>query len=305
MSERAVSGDFHVIRMGGLFHVVFRPDSDPEWFRIIASFYTYERAYSYCDIERVSVWTYKDANGEEYAESETGEEEMGGLRVPPIDEAIPEGWMATRDGAAELVRSVMEEADEAVTPHPPQDFSDQPHEGEPPKEYHKRVFAEAVAEQPAVAPPPAKPEEPEPAAAADPMAEAIKDLTDNQWSVLQFFRSRVQIGETVTASMKEIAVEAGVAQGSMPYFLETLERKGFIEIVTRGTTASPGEYRLLDPVNREDKSPKCETCGGPRSPGSVAQCQSCYRGGLRDLPPEVVSELSKAGQKEAADARNA
>ncbi len=274
---RAVQGDFHVIRMDGLFHVVFRPDADPEWFRIIASFYTYERAYSYCDIERVSVWSWPREDGTEAHDSETGEEEAAGLRAPPV-EPIPEGWMATRDGCAEMVRNVMEDADANVQPHPEEDFSDQPKHDEAPKDYNARVQEDAITAicQAADELPP----EPEPELPPSPKIVALNDLTDNQWSVLQFFQGRAEIGGTVTASMEDIASEAGVARGSTPYFLEVLERKGFIDVVERGGATATGVYRLNDPATREDKGPKCRTCGGSCSLGS-RQCKACYRGELK------------------------
>lgn len=276
-SERAVHGDFHVIKMGGLFHVAFRPDADPEWFRIIGTFFTYERAYSYCDIERVSVWTYKDSEtGEIHAEGWTGDEELAGLRSPPIADAIPEGWMASRDGCADMVRNICDDASAAVPPHPDEDFSDQPGENEAPKDYRQRVHEEAVAAicHAADALPP------EPELPPDPKAEALNGLTDNQWSVLRFFQGRAEPGGTVNASQNAIASEAGVARGSITYFLETLERKGFIDIVERGGADTTGTYRLNDPATREDKGPKCRTCGGPCSPGSK-QCSACYRGELK------------------------
>lgn len=298
----AVKGDFRVIRMDGLFHVVFRPDDDPEWFRIIATFFTYERAWCYCDIERVSSYEIWDG---EYDNSETMAEERQGLRTPPVD-GVPQGWMAAEDGAVDLVRNICTDADAAVAPHPKEDFSDHPQEDEEPKEWHKRLHEEAVARPAPEAPIRAESvPEPEDESPPDPKIEAVNDLTDHQWSVLQFFNGRAKVGETVTASFKDIASEGGVAQGSMPYFMETLEKKGFIEIVERGSSTKAGTYRLLDPTTRTYSGPTCVTCGGPRSAQSVSQCNNCYRGGLRgvsaedlkDLPPEVVAQLSKPAQE--------
>lgn len=245
--EQAVHGDFHVVRMNGLFHVVFRPDTDPEWFRIIATFFTYERAYSYCDIERVSVWTYTDnSTGKVHADSETGEEEMLGLHSAPIHLALPESSLDSPDGIAAMVRGIYE-GDENVEPHPMEDFSDHPNENEDPKDYRRRLHedaVEAVAAVPLPEPEPEIDQEPE----ADPCAEALKDLSDNQWSVLKSLQHRADADQTINASMKEIATEAGVAQGSMPYFLETLDRKGFIETVERGSPTSSAIYRLIGPA---------------------------------------------------------
>lgn len=293
--ERAVNGDFHVIKMDGLFHVVFRPDEDPEWFRIIATFYTYERAWSYCDIERVSVWNYVDSKtGEASAESHTGDEEMAGLRAPPSD-PIPEGWMASRDGCAEMVRSVFPEADAIIPPHPDEDFSDRPNEDELPKDYHERIFKEAVARQArdlpkevvaelskkgqrAVADALAEQPQPEPDVELDAYAQAVSELSANQWSVLKFFQGRAEIGETASGTLKEIASEAGVSLGSMGYFIETLERKGFLSVVERGNSTTPGVFRLTDPTASVDTpGPKCKSCGQPRTPGSASQCLACYR----------------------------
>lgn len=286
MGERAVNGDFHVIRMDGLFHVVFRPDSDPEWFRIIATFYTYERAYSYCDIERVSVW-----NDEKWGpDSHTGEEEVAGLRTPPIADDIPEGWMATRDGCSELVRSIMEDADVAVQPHPDEDFSDHPNEDEAPKDYHQRVQEEAIAAICRAADTP----EPERTSASDPMSQAISELSDNQWSVLKFFQGHADAERQVRASIKDVAEEAGIAKGSTTFLIEALERKGFLTIVERGDSKSATMYRVN---NAEEKaaagdSLRCVTCGGPRAVGSASECKACYQSGLAK-PPAIAIEARK------------
>lgn len=316
--ERAVHGDFRVIRMDGLFHVVYRPDADPEWFRIIATFYTYERAYSYCDVERVSVWTYSDSEkGTIHAESETGEEELLGLRAPPIEETVSQGWMASRDGCAEMVRDICSVDDRPLPPwHPDEDFSDHPNEDEPPKDYHKRLHEEAVAKQPpAEAPIRAEPvptpepepedeEEPDP----DPLADAARDLSDHQWSVLKYFRDHVGEDRTIRASFKTIADEAEVAAGSCPFLIEVLEQKGFITKAERGTSKSATLWRLHtaeEVAAAGDKAPRCRDCGGPRSIGSAGQCRACYQKELAALPDGVVAELSEKGRRHAVAARSA
>ncbi len=303
--ERAVHGDFHVIKMDGLFHVVFRPDADPEWFRIIASFYTYERAYAYCDIERVSVWTYKDSEtGELSGESHTGDEELQGTRGAPFLIEVPEGWMASRDGAAEMVRGVMDEAAAAVPPHPQEDFSDQPEEDEPPSEYHSRLYelackGEIVDDEPkavsAIPPPPKKVEPAKPAAPAPPIEEneetpepavGERDLSDSQWSVLKFFRDHVGEDREVRASLSKIAEEAGVPSGSVSFLIEVLEKKGFVTRVKRGDSTGATLWRLNtsdEQAATADEAPRCQDCGGPRSVGSAKQCLACYRKKLADV----------------------
>jgi ribosomal protein L40E len=247
---RAVNGDFHVIRMDNLFHVVFRPDSDPEWFRIIATFYTYERAYSYCDVERVSVWTWTNSEGEVDAESYTGEEEMKGLRMPPIHLELPEGGMATRSGVAELVRGVYD-GGEHVGPHPDEDFSEHPNEDEAPKDFHARQAEKAVADTP---------EQPtcidcgaprSPGSASrcrkcyqnKPLEEG--DLTKNQEKVLEFFLAKANPLRLVSANYRQIADGAGIVKASASGVVESLERRGLIEIVERGKPGRECVFRLV------------------------------------------------------------
>lgn len=298
MTERAVNGDFHVIKMDGLFHVVFRPDSDPEWFRIIASFYTYERAWSYCDVERVSVWTYTNSEtGQVYAESETGDEERGGLRPAPVV-SIPGGGMASRDGCSDMVRSICPEADVAVQAHPDEDFNSHPHEDEPPKDYAQRIQEEAIAAICRAA----DQMPPDDGAPADPMAEAISELSDSQWSVLRFFQDHADGERLVRASVKDISEKSGTSKGSTTFLIEALERKGFIGIVERGNSTSATLYRLHTAEEKAaaGDSLRCSSCGGPRAIGSASRCKACYQGAGDDLPPELVGELSKAGQRALA-----
>lgn len=316
MTERAVHGDFHVIRMDGLFHVVFRPDADPEWFRIIGSFYTYERAWIYCDIERVSVWSYRDKEtGKDEPESTTGDEEVAGLRPAPVISETVSALNQTDDLPA-MLRDVYESTAESDGPmppsHPMEDFSDHPREGEEPKDYHRRQFDEAVA-RPSVSPPiaavePTSDEAAPHEALADPMDEAARDLSDAQWSVLKFFRDHVGDDNTVRASFKTIADEAGVAVGSAPFLIEVLEKKGFITKEERGTAKSATLWRLHtadELAAAGDNAPKCKDCGGPRSIGSAGQCRACYQKQLADLPDGVVAQLSQKGQAAVAAASNA
>lgn len=259
-----VKGDFHVIRMDGMFHVVFRPDADPEWFRIVASFYTYDRAWSYCDIERVSSYE---------PDSWTGEEEVGGYRQPPVGE-FPESPLEARDGIAEMTRTVYD-GGEHVDPHPTEDFTDHPQEDEHPTAYHERIFAEAICKA-ADAP------EPEPSASLPPLDPATEVLlTDKQRRVLNYLRGRSNSAHLVNASHRDIANACGVSPGSMVYLTETLERKGFIEIVEQGTAVVSGVFRMIQPGEPGViRGPVCSDCGKPRSPSSGSRCLACYRAGV-------------------------
>lgn len=251
--ERGVSaeGDFRVIRLDGLFHVVFRPDSDPEWFRIIASFYTYERAYQYCDVERCM--TLDDF-------SDTHDEEAAGLRLPPVGANLD----AARNEAdiPGLVRDIWNIGDK-VTPHPRDDFSDQPEHDEAPKDYHRRRDETAKAEA-------AK----EIARAADRLGDTAdlpdsvvsqlskngqaqvrearakamapdgEPLTERQLAVYDFFTEHANPLHLVEASIKDISDGAGVPHGSMGFLLETLEKKKLIEDAERGGPMRKGVYRV-------------------------------------------------------------
>lgn len=245
------AGDFRVIKMDGMFHVVFRPAADPEWFRIIASFHRYERAYQYCDLERVMFYD---------GESDTYDEEKAGYAAPPIqidvDKASVEadlpalvrdiwGGASTREGLPE--------------PLPIEDFSDQPDGGEvpeSPEEYHKRLIAKQ-ADKPICA---------ECGGARSPgsaslcrkcytaanhpplPADVEITLTEKQEAVFKFFVSHANAEKLVNASMKQIAAEAGVKQGSMGMMIESLERKRLIEVVERGGPTSSGVFRVVAPA---------------------------------------------------------
>jgi hypothetical protein len=264
---RAANGDFHVVRMDGLFHVVFRPDSDPEWFRIIATFFTYERAYIYCDIERVSVWKWANEKGEVFADSATGDEEMAGLRPVPVHVEIPTGGLGERDGIVELVRGVYE-GGEHVQPHPEEDFSEHPDEDEPPKDYHERQFQAAVAKQ-AGAPSCqncGKPRSPGSAALCRDCyqgkvpAEDTPELTEKQQAVLEYFIEHANPLRLVNASYKQIAVGSRVANGSIGFLVETLERKGLIEIVERARGTAKASVFKLVPDKIADTAPAKLEC---------------------------------------------
>lgn len=251
MTERAVNGDFHVIRMDGLFHVVFRPDGDPEWFRIIASFYTYERAYSYCDIERVTA--FEDWDEREDYNAETAVEEHDGLRLPPVALALPTGGLAASDGVAELVRGIYD-GGEHVEPHPIEDFSDHPQEDEGPKDYHDRLYRETL-EREAAKPTCQNCGKPRSVGSAalcrdcfqgKVPAEDTPQLTDKQRAVLEYFLEHANPMRLVSASYKQIATEARVSNGSIVYLVETLERKGFIEIVEKAKgSARSSVFKLV------------------------------------------------------------
>jgi len=249
--ERVVHGDFHVIRMAGMFHVVFRPDSDPEWFRIIATFPTYERAWSYCDIERVSCFE---------VDTETGEEEAKGLCAPPVGILPGEGQHRE---LALLVRDIYD--GDKVPAHQEEDHDRDPEEDEPPAAWRERIRMDAVAKQ----------EKEAPKTAPFP---ASTDLSINQRSVLAFFIGNA--GETmrISASYREIADVAKVSRSGIIGVIEALERKGAIEIIERGSPTTPGVFRLRSPDEADPVTdgPKCSSCGKPRHPGSVSQCRECY-----------------------------
>jgi len=249
-AESPVKGDFHVIKMDGLFHVVYRPDSDPEWFRIIATFFTYDRAYMYCDIERISSYEIWDDRG---GNSDTATEEHDGLRPAPVQIEPPEGWMGRFDGVPEMVRNVCQDADKALPPHPLEDFEDHPNEGEEPKAYHDRQYERAIcraADQPTCEIC-GKPRTPGSAALCRecyqgkvPTEETL-ELTEKQQAVLEFFLSHANPLRLVNASYKQIATEARVSNGSIVYLVETLERKGFIEVVERGKGTRTSVFKLV------------------------------------------------------------
>jgi DNA-binding MarR family transcriptional regulator len=245
-----VQGDFRVIKMDGLFHVVFRPDSDPEWFRIIATFYTYDRAYCYCDIERISSYEIWDDRG---GNSDTATEVHDGLREPPIQIEPPEGWMGRFDGAPDLVRNICQDADQALPPQPEEDFTEYPEEGEEPKDFYDRQYAQAIAK---AADAPicqicGKPRSPGSAALCRDCyqgkvpAEDTAELTDKQRAVLEYFLEHANPLRLVSASYKQIATEARVSNGSIVYLVETLEREGFIEVVERGAGKRSSVFKLV------------------------------------------------------------
>lgn len=248
-AQRAVNGDFHVIRMNGLFHVVFQPDSDPEWFRIIATFFTYDRAYMYCDLERVSVWTW-GGEGEVSAESETGEEELKGLRPAPVHVEMPESELAKADGIPAIVRNVYE-GGEHVAPHPEEDFSDHPNEDEPPKDYHTRQFEQAIVKEgdkPTCAEC-GKPRHPSSARLCRDCyrvtpVDGDEPLTPNQTKALKFFRASANPLHLVSASYRQIADGAGLLKTSASGIVESLERRGLIEVLERGKPGRECVFRL-------------------------------------------------------------
>lgn len=249
-NSSGVQGDFHVIRMDNLFHVVFRPDSDPEWFRIIATFFTYDRSFMYCDIERVSSYEIFDDSG---GNSDTAQEVHDGLREPPLQIEPPEGWMGRFDGAPERVRNICPDADKALAPHPHENFTEHPNEGEEPKDYHNRQWAEAIAkeaDQP-VCQICGKPRSVGSAALCRDCyqgkvpTEDTAELTDKQKAVLEYFLGHANPLRLVSATYKQIATEARVSNGSIVYLVETLERKGFIQIVERGKGTRSSVFKLV------------------------------------------------------------
>jgi hypothetical protein len=253
MDEIDPNGDFRVMKMDGQFHVVFRPFADPQWFRIIASFYTYERAYQYCDVERVLFYD---------GDSGTSDEEKVGSHAPPIE--LDTDKHIVEADIAGLVRDLWPENAEATVPLPVEDFTDQPDTTlvvdtpilEKPEDYHKRLAAEAYAKA-ADSPTCTECGAPRSPGSAS-MCRAcyvgktqkplIRDpdisLTQNQSAVFNFFACHANPQQLVNASIKEIAEGAGVAKGSMGMLLEALERKGLIEVVERGSPTRSGVFRV-------------------------------------------------------------
>jgi hypothetical protein len=271
MDEPIVKGHFRVIRMDDLFHVVFRPDDDPEWFRIVGSFYTYERAWSYCDIEEVLAWE---------PDTSTGDEEAGKLRLPPVGPLPSDGHH--RD-LAETVRNIYDSGRE-TQPTPEEDFSDHPAQGEPPKDWRDRTYADAIARQV---------KDVEPASPEAPTFPPADELTINQRSALAFFISSANEKRLISASYREIADNSQVSRSGVLAVVEALERKGCIEIIERGSSTSSGVFRLRDPGDGpvETNGPKCRTCGKPRHPSSAAQCRDCFVSGGKSTANEKAPAI--------------
>lgn len=249
MNDSRVKGDFHIIRMDDLFHVVFRPDSDPEWFRIIATFFTYDRAYMYCDIERISSYEIWDERG---GNSDTATEEHEGLRPAPVQIEPPAGWMGSFDGAPDLVRNICPEADKALPPQPAEDFSEHPNDGEDPKVFHDRQFQQAIAKE-ADKPTCAecgKPRHPSSgrlcrACYRVTPVEGEDPLTPNQTKVIKFFRSNANPLNLVSATYRRVADGSGILKTSASGVVESLERRGLVEVVERGKPGHECVFRLV------------------------------------------------------------
>lgn len=242
------AGDFRVMKMDGMFHVVFRPDADPAWFRIIASFYNYDRAYQFCDLERVLFYE---------GETCTYDEEKAGEWAPPIqidvDKASIEADLPT------LVRDIWGGASASgglPEPLPVEDFSDQPDGFEKPDDYSRRQYEQAIAKQAdylcAECGQPRSPGSASlcrkcyTAANHPPLPEGVEiTLTEKQEAVFRFFTTHANAEKLVNASLKQIATESGVRPGSMAMLLESLERKRLIEVVERGGPTSSGVFRVV------------------------------------------------------------
>jgi ribosomal protein L40E len=248
------AGDFRILKMDGMFHVVFRPDADPEWFRIIASFYTYDRAYSYCDIERVMFYD---------SESNTSDEEKAGLRTPPIQIDVEKHTIEA--DLPSLVRDIWQN-DNLPEPLPVEDFNDQPENSvvvdaprlEEPKNYDRRIAEQAIAKQ-ADKPVCVKCGEPrslgsasqcrkcyvaKPATAEQKAPPSDEPLSDKQLAVYDFFIERANPLHLVEASLKEISDGSGVPHGSISFLLETLEKKQLLESVERGDPKRKSVFRV-------------------------------------------------------------
>lgn len=228
-------GDFHVIQMAGMFHVVFQPDADPQWFRIVATFHTYKRAYHYCDIERVMTWDM-DSN----TTDEIGTEPPKALEQRLEDQHEDAG-------VAEMVRDIYTQGGGDVPPpHPIDDFTEHPQEMEPPEAFKQRtenLTCEGCGSS--RSPGSARLCRSCYTKASQPSVEIT--LTEKQTAVLQFFTSHANPQKLVNASVKQIAREAGVSPGSMGFLLESLERKRLIEVVERGSPNSTGVFRVVAP----------------------------------------------------------
>lgn len=235
-----VRGDFRIIKLDGMFHVVFRPDADPEWFRIIASFFTYERAFQYWDVERVLSFE---------GDSDTSDELKAGVREPPVFE-MPDpqgGSFSIRD----MVRDVVESTSDAELPAPidPSEqemCEEQPHYEEAPDEYHSRLHRSAIAAMPAAV----ETTKAEIASAADssseepPIDREDEQLTEREAAVLAALDGKSNYLGIVSVSLGEIAAASRVPLGSVSFLLEQLEKRRLLKKVERGTNGRSSIYRV-------------------------------------------------------------
>jgi hypothetical protein len=251
-------GDFRIIKLDGMFHVVFRPDAQPEWFRIIASFFTYERAYSYCDLERVMSF---DGDGE------TSEEIKDAAREPPsFVMPNPEKEF----GVPEMVRNLLFETNEAVSQLPvDEELNEQPRDQEEPQSYRERIREASVRALPTIIEATAAgissaADEPQP---EPPITASAEPLGAREAAVLKALSARANHMGIASASQSEIAAASDVPSGSIPPILQDLESRGFIKRTEKGTPGRSSLYRV---------NPTCVSCGTLRSGGSAKQCRACY-----------------------------
>jgi len=234
-------GDFRIIKLDGMFHVVFRPDSDPEWFRIVASFYTYERAWLYCDLERVTSFD---------GDSSTTDEVKAGTREAPLFE-MPDP-QAEFDPAG-MARNIMPEADAAVPPIPPEAraevVDEQPEDDEIPKDYDARMFGQGVRkmqsfdERVAADIARAADATEAPSGPADDKSPQV-DLTEREAAVLRVLTERSNYMGLAGISLAEIAAASRAPLGSMSFLLESLEDYGLITKVEVGRQGRSSIYRV-------------------------------------------------------------
>lgn len=248
-------GDFRIIKMDGMFHVVYRPDSDPEWFRIIASFYTYERAWQYYDVERVLSFDGDSATTDE-----------ADRKAPDFVMPDPQ----TGFGVAEMVRNVTPEADEAV---PLGSFADefevvaeQPETNEEPKGYRQRTGASQDHLTPKEA-----------------AVLAVLEGEANNAGV-----AAISTAKIASAARVHPDHAAFVPLGSVPFLLERLEGKGRVKKVEAGKSGKPSKFQVSKPASLEDAVANyvgnsdtdekvwCDQCDKRVSSAHAAACTSAF-----------------------------
>lgn len=248
-------GDFRIIKMDGMFHVVYRPDSDPEWFRIIASFYTYERAWQYYDVERVLSF-----DGDSATTDETDR------KAPDFHMPDPQ----TDFGVAEMVRNISPDASEAVPYNSIADecevIDEQPLTNEEPKDYRQRTETaqgDLTPKEAAVL--------------------AVLESESDSAGVAAISTAKI-------ASAARIHPDQGafVPLGSVPFLLERLEGKGRVKKVEAGKSGKPSKFQVSKPASLEDAVANyagnsdtdekvwCDQCDKRVATAHAAACTSAF-----------------------------
>lgn len=244
-----VDGEFHVIKLDGMFHVAFQPNADREWLRIVASFYNYERAWHYCEVERCM-----DVDGDSY----TGDEEAGGRSNPPVQ--IDADKPMIDFDLPGLVRGIMGPDGCGYDIPKPRPFdTEHPDADEMPRDYHERMRLDAMRDiAKAADDPKVLADLPDTVvsqlsnagqkqvaeARAEKATEDDEPLGERQLAAYNFLTSAANPAGLVEASQQDISKGAGVPLGSMGFIIESLERRGLIELVERGKPTRKGVFRV-------------------------------------------------------------